>query len=44
MVAGHYQPLADDGAIKSQFPAPSDQTCPLQSGQKTKTSKLIWGL
>ena len=44
MVVGHYQPLADDGTLTFQLNArcaPSDQTCLLQSIQKTKTSKLI---
>jgi hypothetical protein len=39
MVVGHYQPLADDGPLL----APSDQTCLLQSVQKTKISKPICG-
>jgi hypothetical protein len=46
MVVGHYQPLADDGTLTFQLNArcaPSDQTCLLQSIQKTKTSKLICG-
>src|SRR5215510_12907183 len=38
MVAGHYQPLADDGPHTVR---PSDQTCPLQSGQKTKKRRLV---
>src|SRR5215469_18246708 len=38
MVAGHYQPLADDGSRAAL--RPSDQTCPLQSGQKTKRRGL----
>jgi len=42
MVAGHYQPLADGGA-NALPPAPPDQTCPLQSHQRTKISKSIWG-
>jgi hypothetical protein len=46
MVVGHYQPLADDGTLTFQLMlggAPSDQTCLLQSVQKTKTSKLMCG-
>src|SRR3982074_3591720 len=43
MVVGHYQPLADDGTLTFQRCAPSDQTCLLQSVQKTKISKPICG-
>jgi hypothetical protein len=46
MVVGHYQPLADDGTLTFQrlpWCAPSDQTCLLQSVQKTKISKPICG-
>src|SRR5713101_3954096 len=46
MVVGHYQPLADDGTFTFQllpWCAPSDQTCLLQSVQKTKTSKPMCG-
>jgi hypothetical protein len=45
MVVGHYQPLADDGTFTFllRWCAPSDQTCLLQSVQKTKTSKPMCG-
>jgi len=46
MVVGHYQPLADDGTLTFKILtrcAPSDQTCLLQSVQKTKISKPICG-
>jgi hypothetical protein len=46
MVVGHYQPLADDGTLTSNYflgGAPTDQTCLLQSVQKTKTSKPMCG-
>jgi len=46
MVVGHYQPLADDGTLTFETLArcaPSDQTCLLQSVQKTKISKPICG-
>jgi len=35
LVAGHYQPLADNPGVAPE----SDQTCPLQSDQRTLQSR-----